>query len=99
MTKPRQHRRYSIYRHRRRVELCCAILEGSGEPDFMEGDAWIPVETLDLHRGRPEGFDESAAAFSCALQGFYIFHWGRERHAHAASNRMDRRLGRPRAGL
>lgn len=90
--------RYSIYRHRARVGLCCAVAEGSREPEFIEGDAWIPVETLDLRRGRPEGFDEAAAAFSCALQGFYVFHWGRDRRAPAVSGRTGKRAGRLCAG-
>ncbi len=83
MTQPRQHGRYAIFRHRTRVELCCAIVEGSKEPDFMGDGWWVPAKTLDLQTARPEGFDESAAAFSCAMQGFYVFFWGRDRRAPA----------------
>ena len=79
MTQPTKAGRYSIYRHRVRAGLCCAVREGSTEPDFVAGSAWLPAETLDLKTDCPAGFDEAAAAFSCAIQGFYVFYWGFDR--------------------
>jgi hypothetical protein len=79
VTQTSKARRYSVYRHRVRADLCCAVREGSAEPDFVGGQAWLPAETLDLQTDRPPGFDEGAAAFSCAIQGFYVFYWSFDR--------------------
>ena len=69
---------YLIFQHWTRVDLLCAVRDGDLLPAFLDED-WIALKVLEDGAERPSGFDDAAAQFSCAMQGFYVFHRDRRR--------------------
>ncbi len=67
---------YQLFRHVRREDLWCAVPCGQSLPGVFGAAAWKALVLSIGGSGRPPGFDEDAAAYSCSLQGFYVFHWG-----------------------
>ena len=67
---------YYMFRHARAPSRCCAIRDGDGFPAALSANDWAEAEYLDERDARPPGFDEGAARYSCAQQGFYLFIWG-----------------------
>ena len=64
---------YLIFQHWTRVDLLCAVRDGDLLPAFLDED-WLALTVLEDDAERPVGFDDAAAQFSCAMQGFYVFH-------------------------
>ena len=77
---------YLIFQHWTRVDLLCAVRDGDSLPAFLDED-WLALTVLDDDAQRPVGFDDAAAQFSCAMQGFYVFH--REPRRLSARERPD----------
>ncbi|HEX2554757.1 MAG TPA: hypothetical protein VHL98_13735 [Microvirga sp.] len=75
---------YLIFQHWSRPDLLCAVRDGDELPAFLDED-WIALKVLEEHGERPIGFDEGAARFSCAMQGFYVFHRDTRRLATSLS--------------
>jgi hypothetical protein len=72
---------YEMYRRAKEPDLCCAVSEGSDFPSILGPNEWAYAEFLEAGQRRPPGFDEDAAAYACAVQGFYLFRWhGRRRN-------------------
>ncbi len=69
---------YLIFQHWSRVDLLCAVRDGDPLPAFLDED-WIALTVLEDEAERPIGFDDDGAQFSCAMQGFYVFHRSRRR--------------------
>ena len=69
---------YLIFQHWTRVDLLCAVRDGDPLPAFLDED-WIALKVIEDDAERPVGFDDGAAQFSCAMQGFYVFHRDRGR--------------------
>lgn len=67
---------YQLYRHCRRGDLWCAIPCGQPLPQALGAASWHPLDLTISGSGRPPGFDENAASYSCGQQGFYVFRWG-----------------------
>ncbi|HEX2552894.1 MAG TPA: hypothetical protein VHL98_04280 [Microvirga sp.] len=67
--------------------LCCAALEGHELPPAMSPNEWAVAEVLERGEIRPPGFNEDAAAYSCSVQGFYVFHWNERRRTMPETHR------------
>ncbi len=64
---------YTLFRHKRRPELRCAIPAHHTLPNTLEAEVWEQDPTAFDEAAVPPGFDESAARYAIAVQGFYIF--------------------------
>ncbi len=66
---------YQMFRLAKAPSRCCAILDGDRFPQVLGPNEWAEAEYLDELGPRPPGFDEAAAQYACAFQGFYLFTW------------------------
>jgi hypothetical protein len=80
---------YQLFRHTRREDLWCAVPSGQSLPQVLEVQTWDLCALTVSGIERPPGFDEAAAAFSCRLQGFYVFHWGSRTVPRARSRVLE----------
>jgi hypothetical protein len=64
---------YTLFRHKSRPQLRCAVPVNQPLPDSLEPDMWEESGTAFDERSAPPGFQESAARYAFAMQGFYIF--------------------------
>jgi hypothetical protein len=76
---------YQMYRRASQPDLCCAVRDGQPFPSIFSPNDWAPGEFLEAGDRRPPGFDEDAAAFACAVQGFYVFRWSGRRRSDPAA--------------
>jgi hypothetical protein len=83
MRSPPGHLAFRLYRRAREPDKCCAVLEDGELPPVLDRNEWAPAEILEAHQVRPPGFNESAAEYACAVQGFYFFHWSGKRRTAA----------------
>jgi CubicO group peptidase (beta-lactamase class C family) len=84
---------YQLFRHGRREDLWCAVPCGQSLPQVFEATSWKALVLTSSGSGRPPGFDEDAAAYSCSVQGFYVFHWGGRTAPRPRSRALDRATG------
>jgi hypothetical protein len=68
---------YRLFRNQRREGLHCAVPPGVPLPSFLTGEPWHELAPLLGSHERPPGFSDTAAAFSCDCQNFYVFRWQR----------------------
>ncbi len=71
---------YQMFRHAKNPSRCCAIRDGESFPQVLGPNEWAEAEYLDEREPRPPGFDEAAAQYACAVQGFYLFTWSGRRN-------------------
>jgi hypothetical protein len=84
---------YQLFRHARREDLWCAVPRGQLLPRALGTTAWVSLNLAISGSGRPPGFDEDAAAYSCGQQGFYLFRWGRRMAPRPRSRVLDQITG------
>ncbi len=76
---------YTLFRHKSRPELRCAVPAHSGLPNTLEGEMWEQDPVAFDAGSAPAGFEEDAALYAIAVQGFYIF--GQRTRAQAYARR------------
>jgi hypothetical protein len=84
---------YQLFRHIRREDLWCAVPSGHALPQALGTASWMPLDLTISGSGRPPGFDEDAAAYSCGQQGFYVFRWGHRMAPRPRSRVLDQTTG------
>jgi hypothetical protein len=88
---------YQLFRHVRREDLWCAVPHGQALPGVFGAASWKTLVLTISGSGRPPGFDEDAATYSCSQQGFYVFRWGGRTAPHPRSRVLDQATGAQRA--
>jgi hypothetical protein len=64
--------KYNVYRHKNRPELSCIVPTDQPLPAALEADMWEEEAAVVDERSAPPDFQESAARYALAIQGFYI---------------------------
>jgi hypothetical protein len=77
---------YTLYLSLEHPDSVCAVREEEPFPSILSEAAWTPFYVMEPEDKAPDGFDKVAAAHSCRVQGFYIFHWQRRSPEHLAAS-------------
>lgn len=65
---------YNVFRRREKPALRCAVRQDRPLPDFVRGDAWDYVGTVNGTGPMPAGFRPKAAREAASTPGYYVFH-------------------------
>jgi hypothetical protein len=76
---------YTLFRHKTRPELRCAVPAHDGLPKTLQDGTWEQDPDVFDAGSAPAGFEENAARYAIAVQGFYVF--GQRTRAQAYTRR------------
>ncbi len=64
--------KYNVFRHKSRPELSCIVPTDHPLPAALDAEMWEEEAAILDERSAPPDFQESAARYAFAIQGFYI---------------------------
>ena len=72
--------KYNLFRHKSRPELSCIVPTDHPLPAALQAEMWEEEAAVLYERSAPPDFQESAARYALAIQGFYILR--QRKHSH-----------------